>query len=90
MAIGDLRSLSALENSASTARVLNLRRVFANFSDDPSYSKSPFFQNSTLNRSLIVKHRLRANERSEYVAARNVATKLIIPINENDLKYDAH
>ncbi len=90
MAIGDLRSLTALENSASTARVLNLRRVFANFSDDPSYSKSPFFQNSTLNRSLIVKHRLRANERSEFVAARNVATKLIIPINENDLKFGAH
>jgi len=90
MAIGDLRSLSALETSASTARVLNLRRVHANFADDPTYSKSPFFHNSVLNRSLIIKHRLRANERSEFAAARNVATKLIIPINENDLKHGAH
>jgi hypothetical protein len=87
MAIGDLRSLSALENSASTARVLNLQRFYANFSEDPAYNKNPFFQNSVLNRSLIIKHRLRANERSEFVAARNVATKLIIPINENDLKF---
>jgi hypothetical protein len=90
MAIGDVRSLSALELSASTARILNLRRIFASFSRNPSHSKNPFFQNPVLNRSLIVKHRVRPNEKSEFWEPRTLATKLIIPINENDLKYGAH
>jgi len=90
MAIGDLRSLSALELSASTARILNLRRIYTNFSHDPSHAKNPFFQNSVLNRSLIVKHRVRPNEKSEFWEPRTLATKLIIPINEKDLKYGAH
>ena len=89
MAIGESRSLSSLEDSASTARVLNLRKVYADFSEDPAYQKAPFFQNPVLNRSLIVKHRLRQNERDDFVVARNVATKLIIPIDTTDLKLGA-
>lgn len=90
MAIGESRSLSSLENSASTARVLNLRKVFSDFNEDPAYQKAPFFQNPVLNRSLIVKHRLRGNERDDFVVVRNVATKLIIPIDTTDLKVGAH
>ncbi|MEY4249224.1 MAG: hypothetical protein RJA87_857 [Pseudomonadota bacterium] len=90
MAIGESRSLSSLENSASTARVLNLRKVFSDFNEDPAYQKAPFFKNPLLNRSLIVKHRLRGNERDDFVVVRNVATKLIIPIDTTDLKVGAH
>jgi hypothetical protein len=90
MAIGESRSLSFLENSASTARVLNLRKVFTDFSEDPAYQKAPFFGNSVLNRSLIVKHRLRSNERHDFSEARSVVTKLIIPIDTSDLKIGAH
>jgi hypothetical protein len=90
MAIGESRSLSFLENSASTARVLNLRKVFSDFNEDPAYQKAPFFQNPVLNRCLIVKHRLRGNERDEFSVIRNVATKLIIPIDATDLKVGAH
>lgn len=90
MAIGESRSLSSLENSASTARVLNLRKIFSDFNEDPAYQKAPFFQNSVLNRSLIVKHRLRSNEKNDFAVARNVATKLIIPIDTTDLTLGAH
>ena len=89
MSGSEIRSLSALENSASTARVLNLRKVFADYGGDDDYKKSPFFNNLTLNRCLILKHRLRGNERDEFTEFRNVATKLVVPIDVTDLKMGA-
>jgi len=89
MSASEIRSLSALENSASTARVLNLRKVFADFGDDDDYKKSPFFKNPSLNRCLILKHRLRGNERDDFTEFRNIATKLVLPIDVTDLKMGA-
>jgi len=89
MSASEIRSLSSLEKSASTARVLNLRKVFADYGDDDDYKKSPFFANLTLNRCLILKHRLRGNERDEFTEFRNVATKLVVPIDVTDLKMGA-
>jgi hypothetical protein len=89
MSNNEIRNFSALENTASTARVLNLRKVFVNFGQEDDYKKSPFFTNSTLNRSLILKHRLRGNERDEFAEFRNVATKLVVPIDVTDLKMGA-
>jgi hypothetical protein len=89
MSASEIRSLSALEKSASTARVLNLRKVFADYGDDDDYKKSPFFANLTLNRCLILKHRLRGNERDEFTEFRNIATKLVVPIDVTDLKMGA-
>lgn len=90
MSLGDSRSLNALENSASTARVLNLRKIFLEYADDPFYAMEPFFQNPLLNRSLILKHRLRGNERTDFLMPRSVATKLVIPIDVTDLRVGAH
>jgi len=89
MSASEIRSLSALENSASTARVLNLRKVFADFGDDDDYKTSPFFKNPSLNRCLILKHRLRGNERDDFTEFRNIATKLVLPIDVTDLKMGA-
>jgi hypothetical protein len=89
MSASEIRSLSSLENSASTARVLNLRKVFVDHGDDEDYKKAPFFNNVTLNRCLILKHRLRRNEQDEFTEFRNVATKLVVPIDLTDLKMGA-
>jgi len=89
MSASEIRSLSSLEKSASTARVLNLRKVFVDFGDDDDYKASPFFKNITLNRCLILKHRLRGAERDEFSEFRNVATKLVVPIDVTDLKMGA-
>lgn len=89
MSASEIRSLSSLENSASTARVLNLRKVFVDHCDDEDYKKAPFFNNVTLNRCLILKHRLRRNEQDEFTEFRNVATKLVVPIDLTDLKMGA-
>jgi hypothetical protein len=81
-----VRSLAYLEDSASTARVLNLLRVWRRFQNDPDYQRAPFFQNVTLNRAIVLKHRLRRNERDIFPDARQTATKVIIPIDGRDLK----
>jgi len=73
-----VRNLAHLEESASTARVLNLLRVYRRRKNDPAYTEKPLFQSPTLNRSIILKHRLRRNERDLFFDARKTATKIII------------
>ena len=86
MADKAVRSLAHLEDSASTARVLNLLRVYKRRRNDPAYAESPFFKNPTLNRALILKHRLRRDERDLFLDGRQIATKVIVPIDGQDLR----
>ncbi|HEY3800365.1 MAG TPA: hypothetical protein VGL58_18600 [Caulobacteraceae bacterium] len=81
-----VRNLAHLEDSASTARVLNLLRVFRRRRGDPAYAQDPFFKNPTLNKALIIKHRLRRHERDLFFDGRATATKVIVPIDGQDLK----
>jgi hypothetical protein len=81
-----IRSLVHLQNSASTARVLNLLSVWRRHKDTPEYSQNPFFQNSRLNRALILKHRLRRDERDLFDRPRLTATKVVFPVDPYDLK----
>jgi hypothetical protein len=89
--LGDqtVRNLANLENTASTARVLNLRAVGAAKGGLPEYSAAPMFQNPALNASIIVKHRLRRGETDLFATTRRSATKIMIPINSSDLNLGA-
>ena len=80
------RNLDNLRASASTARVLNLLRVSHEHGRTDGWRAAPLFQNPTLNRSLIIKHRLRRNEIDEFRVRRYVATKIILPIDGSDLR----
>ncbi len=75
-----VRSLEILHKYGSTARVLNLLRVWENHKDDYDYADFPIFNSPKLNRALFVKHRLRSDE--EYLMARRqkMATKIIFPL----------
>ena len=84
-----VRSLTRLQSSASTARVLNLLMVYRKHGEEDEYRAKPFFGNVLLNRSLIVKHRLRANEYDMFDEPRMSATKILIPIDHTDLKMGA-
>ena len=84
-----VRSLSELQNNASTARVLNLIRVHDDFPDDPDIKEAPFFRNRLLDRTLIIKHRLRRHELELFKSPRNVATKIVLPIDMGDFRYGA-
>jgi hypothetical protein len=81
-----VRNLAYLEGSASTARVLNLRRIHKRLWADPEYSENPLFQHPILNRSIILKHRLRGHERDLFIDRRQTATKVIVPMDQGDLK----
>ena len=84
-----VRSLEHLQSSASTARVLNLWGVGKRKSRDPEYAAKPLFQNPNLNTAIIVKHRIRGNEAEYFQVPRRTATKILIPIEKNDLKLGA-
>ncbi len=81
-----VRNLANLRKSASTARVLNLLQVWQEHGGSAGWSSAPMFRNPTLNRSLIVKHRLRRDEIDRFRVRRHVATKIILPIDQGDLR----
>ena len=79
------RSLRGLEKTASTSRVLNLSALLARNTDNPDHQKSPIFVASSLSGAVIVRHRLRQQERDSFDRHRFSATKLIIPFTRSDL-----
>lgn len=84
-----IRSLVALSESASTARVLNLVSTLRAAQEDRSLSESPFFMNRILNASIIVKHRVRPHEAELFSKPRATATKIMAPIDVGDLRLGA-
>ena len=85
-----IRRLTALEHSASTARVLNLLSTHRKLPNDADLVSNPFFKNRLLNRSIILKHRLRPNEYSSFAMPRPTVTKVLLPIDGTDLRSGAH
>jgi hypothetical protein len=83
-----VRSLSAL-SGASSNRVLNLITIADANADKENYGNAPLFESKTLNNSIILKHRLRADEVDLFVTPRALATKIIIPFQRSDLRMAA-
>lgn len=81
-----VRNLINLKASGSSSRTLNLLNVWEHHSEGEEYRTAPFFKSPTLNRSIIVKHRLRLNEMDLFADGRTSATKVILPINLCDLR----
>ena len=80
-----MRSLRALERTASTSRVLNLLAVEADSAHRPEHQQAPLFKNRVLNTAIILKHRLRNDDIYLFDEARPTATKIIIPFDRRDL-----
>lgn len=80
-----IRNLAHLRSSASTARVLNLLRVSDLHEHEAEWRRSPVFRTPALNRALIIKHRLRRDEVDLFHLRRQVATKVVVPIDSSDL-----
>jgi hypothetical protein len=80
-----MRSLRALERTASTSRVLNLLAIEAESAHRPEYLQAPLFRNRVLNTAIILKHRLRHDDMYLFDEARPMATKIIIPFDRRDL-----
>lgn len=82
----DVRNLANLGETASTSRVLNLAAISLTSSRDKEYQLKRFFRDSALNKCLLVKHTLRANERDLFGRSKRTATKIILPFDVNDLR----
>lgn len=82
----DRRDLSQIRESGSTARVLNLASVAERFGETPEYSEKPFFRNRRLNRAVILKHTVRADERSLFLRPVSTTTKVVLPFATTDLR----
>ena len=85
-----VRRLTALEQSASTARVLNLSAIHRKNPADPAIAAAPFFKNRLMDRSIILKHRMRPHEYSAFTTPRPTVTKILVPIDNQDLRAGAH
>jgi hypothetical protein len=83
-----VRSLVYLQANASTARTVNLVSVWKKHRGSEGFAANPFFVSQALNRSILVKHRLRQNER-DLLPGRTSATKVILPIDVTNLAVGA-
>lgn len=79
------RSLAALGKSGSTTRVLNLAAIATAHGATAEYIERPFFRSPQLNRALVLKHRLRADDAELLDGSRGTATKVIIPLDPANL-----
>ncbi|MFN3352043.1 MAG: hypothetical protein ACK4Z5_00425 [Brevundimonas sp.] len=80
-----IRNLANLNQSASTARVLNLLTVSQLHRRNLEWRAQPMFQDRRLNQAIFIKHRLRRDEVDRFRNRRFVGTKVILPIDETDL-----
>ena len=86
MAVGRTnRYLSAL-SGAATSRVLNLASIAVTQGQNPEYRARPLVSSPVINSSIILKHRVRADETYLFNDARLVATKIIVPFDIRDLR----
>ena len=81
-----VRNLVHLQASASTARVLNLLSVWRRHGETEAWAAAPMFRNPSLNKCWVIKHRLRRNELDLFRSRKQVATKVLLPIESTDLK----
>ena len=69
--------------------MLNLVGVWRKYRDSEPYRAAPLFNSPILNKSIIVKHRLRADEMEHALGDRRSVTKVMIPIDPTDLRVGA-
>jgi len=81
----EMRNLAHLNVTASSHRVLNLSKIWLHNQDNEDYAARPMFENSGLNRAIILKHTLRMDERHLFGPGRTTVTKIILPFDARDL-----
>ena len=81
-----IRNLARLQVSASTTRVLNLLAVWRDHHREDGWLARPLFANPQLTKAIIIKHRLRRDERDLFLRRRQAATKVVMPIDPQDLR----
>jgi hypothetical protein len=75
-----------IRKSGSTTRVLNLCLLHERHGEDPEHDAHPMFANKRMNKAIVIKHAVRANEASLFPPGLRVATKIVLPFAATDLR----
>lgn len=86
MSVRSHRDLAALATSASTSRVLNLALLDSRHGTEAEHREQPLFKSRQLNTAIVIKHRLRSNERASVKTQRLNATKVVLPFDLSNLR----
>src|SRR6185437_2175387 len=81
----EMRNLAHLNTTAASHRVLNLSKIWLLNQENEDYLARPMFENSGLNRAIILKHTLRMDERHLFGPGRTTVTKIVLPFDARDL-----
>jgi hypothetical protein len=84
-----IQELSLLDG-VSTSRVLNLASIAERCQGELEYTARPLFASPTINRSIILKHRVRPHEDFLFGGHTDVATKIVIPLDPKNLRKGGH
>lgn len=79
------RNIAELRKSPSSTRVLDLLEQHTKVHRAGGVGKK-FFDNDNLNRTIIIKHRLRPYETYIFAHTRTIATKVFLPFNPTSLR----
>lgn len=82
--------LRRVVKGGATTRILDLYSIARKHGHTDEHGEEPFFHNSRLNRCFIIKHTVRAHERSYVMSNQPVVTKILIPLAEEDLALGGH
>ena len=88
MSINKQRDAQQMEKLAATPsnwRILNLNRATRMLRQVHGNNVGTFFRNKRLATSIIIKHTLRDHERGMFEDAPIIATKVLVPLDENSL-----
>lgn len=81
----DAQQMEKLAATPSNWRILNLNKATRNLRQVYGPALPGFFQNKRLAGSIVIKHTLRDHERGMFENAPVVATKILVPLDENSL-----
>jgi len=70
---------------AESSRLLNLSQIHMRWNQYEDYAERPLFENKILNRTIIMKYTPRPGELLEYAERRIKSTKVLFPLDRNDL-----
>jgi hypothetical protein len=73
-------------DGASTSRVFNLRHIARLHADDPEHGAKPLFLSPIINTAFVIKQRIRVDESYLFSATRSTGTKIIVPVDPQDLR----
>lgn len=83
--IPGVKNLNAIIASSSSARMLDLHALAEVHGETEGYRDLPMFAHPLLNRAIIVKHNVAPGEEERLAPRRFNATKVIFPLDPNDL-----